>query len=245
MKPGDTVPAKAAAWAQLASGRALTLGRAIEPGGLDIPRDIAIPLGNTGRFGNQMPSGILYSVAQHCCIGADYLWSQTQDAMLAMAFLLHEGHEGPLGDWTEPVLRAMQQELDAMRRELGDITGPALSIRRIKQRLADPIDRYVHAEAGLPWPLPAAVRDRVHHLDRQMLKTEREHLLRTPPKPWDDGLEKLPPLKLKQRIKPLTPAKASEAWLTRFERWRSQIFAARQQMTLAGVTERIQEVARS
>lgn len=233
MKPADTVPAAAAPWAQTASGKALPLGRAIEPGLLDIRRDIATPLANCGRFANQMPNGILYSVAQHCCIGADVIWSQTQDVTLAQAFLCHEAHEGPLGDWTSPVLAAMQVELDAMRRELGDTTGPALSIRRIKQRLAEPIDRYVHAEAGLPWPLPQEVRDRVHLLDRQMMMAERKHLLCTPPKPWDAGLERLPPLNLKHQIKPLSPAKAAEAWITRFEMWRSRLHAERAQAKLS------------
>lgn len=244
MKPADTVEAQDAAWAQTASGRALPLGRAIEPGMIDVARDIAASLGNTGRFANQMPSGIIYSVAQHCCIGADYLWSQTHDPVFAMAFLLHDGHEAILTDTPSPVLDAMQQVLDDMRREVGADVVPRISIKRIKQRLAEPIDRYLHAEAGLPWPLPAVVRDRVHYLDMQLLMTEREHLLARAPRRWHDNLERLPHLKLKQRIKPLAPARASEGWLTRFQRWSQQIHAQRAQMSLAGVAERIQEAAR-
>lgn len=244
MKPADTVPAQDAAWMPTASGRALPLGRSIEPGAIDIARDIAVPLGNTGRFANQMPSGILYSVAQHCCIGADYLWSQTQDPVFAMAFLLHDGPEGIMGDQTTPLLDALQQALDDARRELGADIVPRISIKRLKQRIAEPIDRYLHAEAGLPWPLPAAVRDRVHYLDMQLLMTEREHLLARAPRRWHENLERLPHLKLKQRIKPLSPARASEAWLTRFQRWAQQIHAQRSQLSLAGVAERIQEAAR-
>jgi hypothetical protein len=231
VKPADTVPAAAAPWAQTASGKALPLGRAIEPGQLDIRRDIAVPLGLSCRFAGQMPTGVLYSVAQHCVIGADHLWSQTQDVRLAMAFLCHEAHEGPLGDWTSPVINAMQAELDAMRRELGDVSGPRLSIAALKKRLAEPIDRYVHAEAGLTWPLPPMIRDRVRFVDVQMLMTERAHLLAHPPRAWDS--EHVKPIALKQRIKPLTSARASEAWIIRFERWSSQLHADRAQGRLS------------
>lgn len=227
MKPADTVPAAAAPWLPLASGRALILGRAIEPGTIDIRRDIAIPLGLTGRFANQLPSGLLYSVAQHCCIGADFLWGQTQDDALAMAFLLHDGHEGPLGDQTSPFLAALQVAMEEVRDQLGYDLAPHLSISRIRRRIAEPIDRYLHAEGGLPWPLPPVLRDRVHHVDLQLLLAERDHLLGPQPRPWDERLRAIKPLNLKHRIKVLSPAKAAEAWVTRFEMWASRLHGAR------------------
>ncbi len=227
MKPGTTQPAAAAPWLPLASGRALVLGRAIEPGTIDIRRDIAIPLGNTGRFANQLPSGQIYSVAQHCCIGADFLWSQTQDYALAMAFLLHDGPEGPLGDQTSPWLAAMQMLLDELRAELGFDRVPAISVARLRRALEEPLHRYLHAEAGLPWPVPPVIRDRVHHVDLQLLLTERDHLLGPQPRPWDARLASIRPLALKQRIKVLTPAKAAEGWITRFESWSAKLHAER------------------
>lgn len=223
MKAATTAAAACAPWVQTASGKALPLGRAIEPGQIDIRRDIAGALGNCGRFGNQMPSGVLYSVAQHCNIGGDYILARTNDYHAALAFLLHEAHEGPLGDWTEPVMAAIQAELDRMRLEAGAGLVPRISIKQIKRRLAEPIDRYVHEEAGLPWPLPPYLREIVHGLDRQMLRTERDHLLSHPPKPWDEGIERLRPLPLKQRIKPMTPAKAAEGWMLRFEQWSARV----------------------
>jgi hypothetical protein len=245
MKSGDTETARAAPWSQTASGRALPLGRAIEPGQLDIRRDIAIPLGNTGRFANQMPTGVLYPVAQHCCIGADELLKQHNDHSLALAFLVHEAHEGPLGDWTEPVMAAMQAELDAMRLEAGASLVPRLSIKRVKERLADPIDRYVHAEAGLPWPLPRHMRELVHAMDRRMLRTERDHLLSHPPRPWDDGIERLQPLNLRHRIKPMKPAMASENWILRFDQWSARVHAERAagQTSLLDLADRIRDAA--
>lgn len=242
MKPADTVPALRAPWAQTASGKALPLGRAIEPGMLDIRRDIATPLGLTGRFGNQTPSGLLYSVAQHCNIGCDWILAQTGDHVLAMAFLCHEGHEAILGDWTEPVVSAMQEQLDTLRLELNQDKVPRLLVRHIKQRLADPIDRYVHAEAGLPWPLPKDIRERVHLLDRQLLLTERKHLLSRPPRPWDEALERLQPLNLKHQIKPMSAAKATEQWLLRFEQWSARLHAER--AAGQGMLFKLQEIAR-
>ena len=243
MKPGDTETARAAPWAQTATGRALPLGRAIEPGMLDIRRDIAIPLGNTGRFANQMPSGVLYPVAQHCTIGADLLLAQHNDYALALAFLLHDAHEGPLGDWHESVVEAMQVELDAMREAAGAGLVPRISIREIKRRLAEPIDRYVHALAGLPWPLPRHLRELVHTMDRRMLRTERDHLLAHPPRPWDDGLERLQPLNLRHRIKVQKPAVASEQWILRFDQWSARVHAERAADQTSLIASRLREAA--
>ncbi|CAD5274709.1 conserved hypothetical protein [Bosea sp. 62] len=245
MKSPATVPAQAVPWAQTASGRALPLGRAIEPGGLDIRRDVGVPLGNTGRFANQTASGILYSVAQHCCIGADWIMAQTFDYRLAMAFLIHDAPEGPLGDWTTPVLQAMQMVLDEMRREAGHDLVPRISMAAIKKRISDPIDRYVHAEAGLPWPLPREIASYVHLIDRRMLKIEREHLLARPPRAWDAGIEQLKPLPLKQRIKPMSSAKAAENWINRFEDWSARLHADRGagQGSLMALASTIREAA--
>ncbi|KFC73224.1 hypothetical protein FG93_01968 [Bosea sp. LC85] len=223
MKPGTTVPAGAAPWAQTASGKALALGRVVPHGAIDIRRDIAVPLGNTGRFANQMPTGVIYPVAQHCNIGADWILAHYHDHRLALGFLLHEGHEAILGDWTEPVLSAMQAQLDEMRQEAGADIVPRLSVKKMKRRLADPIDRYLHEEAGLLWPMPPHMRDLIHIVDRRMLMTERQHLLAQPPRRWDDALERLQPLDLKHRIKPMPPAKAAENWILRFEQWSARV----------------------
>ena len=60
-----------------------------------------------------------------------------------------------------------------------------------------------------------------------MLKVEREHLLARPPRAWDAGLEQVKPLPLKQRIKPMSPAKAAENWISRFEEWSQRLHADR------------------
>ncbi|WP_336810902.1 hypothetical protein [Bosea sp. MMO-172] len=204
-------------WSQTASGRALELLAPIPPDGLDLRRDIATPLGMTGRFANQMPSGVIYPVAQHCCIGADWIYSSTHDPVPALAFLLHEGHEGPLGDWATPVIEAMQEAADRLH------PGSGISIKAIKRELAAPIDAWLHRLAGLTWPLPPEVARIVAITDVKLMLAERDHLLARPPKPWT--ADRYGPLKLKHRIVPLSPARATEQWLTRFDRWSEAVLA--------------------
>lgn len=208
-----------APWVQTASGRALTLGAPVPPGLLDIRRDIAIPLANTGRFANQLPDGALYSVAQHCSIGADCLYAQTFDPAAALAFLLHDAHEAILGDITTPVMMALQGAADEWATR---ILVPHPDLGGMKRRLTDPIDEALHAAAGLPWPLPPSLRDLVHLTDRRLLMAERNHLLAPPPRKWG-ALERLEPLALKHRIKPMPPAKAAEQWLQRHDQWRAAL----------------------
>ncbi len=206
------------AWLQTASGRALDLLAPIPHDGLDLRRDIATPLGLAGRFANQMPSGVVYPVAQHCCIGADFIFSATHDTEAALAFLLHDGHEAVIGDRATPVMDAMQAIADRQA------PGSGLSIKAIKRELCAPVDEWLHARAGLPWPLPKAIARTVAITDVRLMLAERNHLLACPPKRW--GADSHEPLKLKHRIVPMPPARATEQWLSRFERW-SEAIAAR------------------
>ena len=50
-----------------------------------------------------------YSVAQHCVMGADALYSECGDALLAGYFLLHDGHEYLSGDVTRPMVAAIEK----------------------------------------------------------------------------------------------------------------------------------------
>lgn len=205
-------------WKQTASGRALELLGPIPHDGLDLHRDIAIPLGLAGRFANQMPAGVVYPVAQHCCIGADFIYSATHDTEAALAFLLHDGHEAVIGDWTTPTMEAMQAIIDRQRPDSGVL------IKAIKRELCAPIDAWLHARAGLPWPLPAPIARTVAITDVRLMLAERNHLLAYPPRRWSADSHE--PLKLKHRIVPMPPARATEQWLSRFERW-SEAIAAR------------------
>lgn len=204
-------------WTQTASGRALDLLTPVAPDGIDLRRDIATPLGMTGRYANQMPAGIVYSVAQHCCIGADYIYAASHDPAAALAFLLHDGHEAVIGDWATPIIEAMQEAADRLA------PGSGISIKAIKHELCRPIDAWLHRLAGLPWPLPAEIARTVAITDIRLMLAEREHLLARPPRPW--GCERYGALRLKHRILPLPAARATEQWLARFERWSEAVLA--------------------
>ncbi|BCB18026.1 hypothetical protein [Bosea sp. ANAM02] len=204
-------------WSQTASGRPLDLLAPIPPDGLDLRRDIATPLGMTGRYANQMPSGIIYPVAQHCCIGADTIYAASHDPAAALAFLLHDGHEAIIGDWATPIMVAMQAAADRLA------PGSGVSIKAIKRELCAPIDAWLHRLAGLPWPLPVEIARTVALTDVRLMLAERDHLLARPPRPW--GVESYGTLKLKHRIVPLSPARATEQWLTRFDRWSEAVLA--------------------
>lgn len=204
-------------WSQTASGRPLDLLAPIPPDGLDLRRDIATPLGMTGRYANQMPAGIVFSVAQHCCIGADHIHAASRDPEAALAFLLHDGHEAVIGDWATPIVEAMQRAADRLA------PGSGVSIKAIKRALSDPIDAWLHRLAGLPWPLPAALARTVAVTDVRLMLAERDHLLARPPRPW--GCEHYRPLRLDRRIAPWPAARATEQWLARFERWSEAVLA--------------------
>ncbi len=217
-------PLAPAPWTQTASGRALDLGAPLPPDALDIRHDIAAPLGLICRYSGQLPACTLYSVAQHCCIGADWALSKTRDHRLALAFLLHDAHEALIGDWTTPAMAALDREMQAISLEAGvDLRG-VVTLRAARKRLTHPIDAWMHAQAGLDWPLSEEARGYIAMLDLRMLVTERRDLLAQPPRPWGAQIEAMRPLDT-PRIKPLSPAKASEAWITRYEAWSARVRA--------------------
>ena len=101
--------------------------------------------------------------------------------------------------------------------------GAGVSIKAIKRELSAPIDAWLHRLAGLPWPLPPSIARTVAFTDVRLMLTERDHLLAKPPRPWD--CESYGPLRLKHRIVPLSPARATEQWLLRFERWSEAVLS--------------------
>lgn len=64
---------------------------------------IAQALSRIARFCGLNGDDGAYSVAQHCVLGADALFNETGDGILAAQFLLHDAHEAFLGDITLPV----------------------------------------------------------------------------------------------------------------------------------------------
>ena len=85
-------------WIQTAKGRAFDLA---DPRAEDVDFDeIGYALARINRFTGH--AGV-YSVAQHCAHGCDYLESRG-DVEAAFAFLLHDAPEFALGDPSRPLM---------------------------------------------------------------------------------------------------------------------------------------------
>lgn len=205
------------AWAQTASGRAFDLLDP-SPDAVNFDTDVAEQLARNGRFAGAVGAGI-YSVAQHCCIGADYLMGSTRDPLIAAAFLLHDAHEAWINDIPTPAVDAL---IAIARREFESKPeyDAGYIVKSAVKSLKRGIDVAVYRAAGLPWPLDAEVARLVAETDLRMLATERRHLLARAPRPWDPAIEAADPLRLsadKFRIWPW-PVAADE-YRARLARW--------------------------
>lgn len=151
-----------------ASGRVVDLFR---PEASDVDfADVAEQLAKEPRYSGATP-GVVYSVAQHSVLGADWILQRGEEApagegrLIAAYFLCHDFHEYVLKDETTPKKRA----LDAVAAEFGVLAG---AISEAYARLVERWDRAIHEAAGLAWPPRQAVIDMVRDVDRRMLLAE-------------------------------------------------------------------------
>lgn len=151
--------------------------------------DIAESLAKTGRFNGHTP-GVLYSVAQHCCIVHDNL---PLDARLAG--LLHDAHEFAIGDIVTPLKEALT----------------LLGARSALDRLTAASDRAIFTRAGLPYPLPPAIAAQVAAADMRAFATECRDV--APPGIVTDPAALPPPFRTVIRAWPWP--KAAEEFLKR------------------------------
>jgi uncharacterized protein len=221
------------AWIQTASGIAFDLCNP-QPEAVNFKIDVAEPLGRLARFVGQTQSGI-YSVAQHCVIGADQLFHETGNPKLAAAFLLHDAHEAYLGDIASPVSAALAAyvgacgEADAKRRGIDADAGKRAarwSCEAGLSYLKQSVDAAVFAAADIDFPLSTEAQVEVKHMDLRMLATERKHLLSRSPLPWSEAVEKAEPLRIRGRIGLWPWPMAADAWLDRLSRYapRARLF---------------------
>ncbi len=189
-------------------------------------QDVAERLASMPRF-NKGHFGPPYSVAQHCVMGADAMWRETENATLAAQFLLHDAHEAFLGDITSPVAKMLAESVKTIAGE-ASICGEAHckfaawspsagetvmgGIEVMKQT----VDAAIFARAGVPFwgedPMPS----RVEAMDKRMLHAEAEFLFgRLAVRDWP--VKRRPALAgpLKQWPWP----KAADEWLERFGRY--------------------------
>lgn len=176
-------------WKQTASRKAFRLIDP-HPTDIDFDGDIAGELSRLARFTGDIPGGA-YSVAQHSVFGADILMKETGDRRIAAAFVLHDAHEGPIGDIATPAQDAIGWYLDEVLAEhrltdrLHDHLGVGhrlfkLALKRLKTRL----DRVIYPAAGLEWPLPAEVAAIVREMDLRMLAAEVDAFMGGEVAPW-------------------------------------------------------------
>lgn len=203
---------------QISSGRLVDLLRP-DLSRIDVRRDIAEPLADLARFNGHRarrhPKGHIWSVGQHCVVGAKALLEETGNPLVAFAFLLHDAHEAFIGDIPTPVVRAMAAEV-------GPTYAPILrgAVARIKARL----DHEIHRLAGLP-PLPKPVAESVHDMDRRMLAAEARQILGVSERnlaDWGKGfdLAAARPVRTHGALSPWSPKRTADEWMSLWDMWR-------------------------
>lgn len=182
-------------WKQTWSGKAVGLLDP-RPEDIDLLYDVPHALARICRFDGHIRANH-YSVAQHCVIGAETIFAETGDRLLAAAFLLHDAHEAYLGDIATPVKMAICDPRKLCAAELA-------------------FDRAIFAAARMPG-LADPLGDRgafhaVRDMDARMLAAERRRLLLPAPRPWPGDDIPRAPVPLFDAAAMLGPVAASESW---------------------------------
>lgn len=206
-------------WIQTASGRAFDLlNPRVED--IDFAEDISAPLARIARFGGHVGSGP-YSVAQHCVVGCDaFVEAGRHD--LAAAFLLHDAHEAPLGDFASPVSDAIERRIAVALRTITGMPGMDTAALGdtlwsvVWKGLKADIDRVIHAAAGIKPPRGNSL-DAVKTMDLRMLRTERDQLLGKPPQRWHVAIEAAEPVRLKGKLTVWPWPRAADEWMQRLK----------------------------
>lgn len=170
----------------------------MNPDWRDVDFEVAIPeaLARQSRYTGHVRGGI-YSIAQHCVIGADAIWRKYRDRDAAAAFLLHDAHEFVLGDKATPIAEAEVETAEQLQPGAGKI------VKAMQRLMKQRIDVAIYAAAGLGNDgCPDRFRRIVAEYDLGLLATERRHLLGQAPKPWHPVVEAAEPVRLHGRITP-------------------------------------------
>lgn len=177
--------------------------------------EIANGLSKIARFNGRYADAAL-SVAQHCVMGADALFTETGDQVCAGYFLLHDAHEALTGDITRPMVQLIEHyRCAAERSPFQRMTSVKDAIEAAKAH----IDGVVWAVAGLPpiHRMPVYARQ-VRDMDERILRAEAIALFGRQAASACPAAD-LPPPRLTGAIQPWGPAKAEIAWLDRLERY--------------------------
>lgn len=204
-------------WTQTVTGRAVSLTEP-RPEDIDLMTDVPHALGRICRYTGHVGADH-YSVAQHCVIGAETIFAETGDRLLAAAFLLHDAHEAYLGDIATPVKVAICDPRKLCAAELA--FDRAIFAAARMPGFADPLGARVVPHAvqivelrGRPLdPLgDRAAFHAVRDMDARMLAAERRRLLLPAPRPWPGDDIPRAPVPLFDAAAMLGPVAASESW---------------------------------
>lgn len=205
------------AWIQTSSGLAVDL-LAPDLSRIDVRRDIAEPLSRIARFAGHMGphagTGRIWSVAQHCVVGAKALAEEEGDEA-CFAFLVHDAHEAFIGDMTRPFAVALQV---AISRPLGKAVDEAIKL--LKRQLDDAI--YSLANRAAP---SRYISSLVADMDRRMLDTERRMILgdlRQPMRPeaiWHPSILESRPVRTHGALTPWPAKRAADEWMALWDAW--------------------------
>lgn len=171
----------------VASGRAIDLLNPQPSDYADLDWWAAEHLAKEARFNGATP-GVVYSVAEHMARGALAALEFYGDRQLAAYFAVHDVNEAVLKDDPSPKKRALIE----MSCEL---FGSSAWVTAVTDELARRHDAAIHAAAGLSYPLPSELQQRVAWLDQRMLLTEwRDLMAGAEPPMLPDGRYVITPL---------------------------------------------------
>lgn len=120
-------------------------------------------------------------------------------------------HSVLVAESVSPELRLAALLHDAAEAYVGDVVGP------LKQLLPDYkiVEKRVEAAVAAKFGVPVEMHPEIKHADLRLLRTEQRDLTSGHAENWN-GLDAYPPLK--QRIVPMTPTEAANAFLLKYER---------------------------
>lgn len=189
-------------------------GRKLEPLALTVEmvgpiEEIAHSLARECRFTRQCPE--FYSVAQHCCFGADHL-----PTAFAGAFLLHELSEVYLPDIASPLKPSLFVDVTARTADFEGYEVQCTGGRSFVpwSALERQHTRVILQSLGLSSIEPLIYSPEVKAMDLAMLSAEKQSFFKTHPEPWG-----LPPPAFDWEIAPWEPRRAAIEFLERFHRY--------------------------
>jgi hypothetical protein len=152
-----------------------------------------------------------YSVAQHSVLCCDAAMEIYNDRLVAAYCLIHDVHEAALKDDTTPKKRAIAAEAADKLGVLAD------DVLKVFNAITDRHDEAIHIAAGLPWPMPEGMAEKVKSIDLLLFVTEWRDLMDGYVHPdWSPYVGIAP---LQKPIAPWDWRSSKEAFLARCRRY--------------------------